>query len=56
MPYKVQLIQELKPHNHLLCFQFARWTKEKLHDDVDFVKKETFFSDEAHFSFWWVRC
>lgn len=47
-PYKVQLVQELKPHDHPLRFRFARWANEKLHDDVDFAQK-IIFSDEAHF-------
>jgi len=31
-PYKVQLVQELKPHDHPMCFQFAQWAEQRLVD------------------------
>ncbi|KYM81653.1 Major facilitator superfamily domain-containing protein 6, partial [Atta colombica] len=40
-PYKVQLVQELKPHDHPIRFRFAE-------EDEHFYRK-IIFSDEAHF-------
>ena len=48
MPYKVQLVQELKPTDHPMRFRFAKWACDRLTEDADFAKK-IIFSDEAHF-------
>jgi len=29
-PYKVQLVQELKPHDHPMRFQFVQWAEQQL--------------------------
>ena len=50
-PYKVQLVQELKPIDHPMRFLFAKWTCDRLTEDADFGKKKIIFSDEAHFDF-----
>ena len=42
-PYKVQLVQELKPIDHPMCFRFAKGVCDRLTECADF------FSDEAHF-------
>lgn len=47
-PYKVQLVQELKPRDHPLRFHFASWACDQLENDADFGQK-IIFSDEAHF-------
>ena len=51
--YKIQLVQELKPIHHPLCFRFAKWDCNRLPEDADFGKKKknvrNIFSDEAHF-------
>ena len=47
-PYKVPLVQELKPIDHPMGFRFAKWTCDRLTEDADFGKK-IFVSDEAHF-------
>lgn len=47
-PYKVQLVQELKPTDHPMRFRFAKWACDRLTEDADFAKK-IIFSDEAHF-------
>ena len=39
-PYKVQLVQELKPIDHPMCFRFARWVCDRPTEDADFGKKE----------------
>jgi len=48
-PYKVQLVQELKPH-HPMRFRFAQWAEQRLVEDEHFYQK-IIFSDEAHFHF-----
>ena len=48
-PYKVQLVQELKPIDHPMRFRFARWICDRLTEDAYFGKKKITFSDEAHF-------
>ena len=48
-PYKVQLVQELKPIDHPMRFRKAKWTCDRLTKDADFGKKKIIFSDEAHF-------
>ena len=47
-PYKVQLVQELKPIDHPMRFRFAQWTLDRLTEDDDF-RKNIIFSDEADF-------
>ena len=47
-PYKVQLVQELKPHDYPMCFQFAQWAEQRLIEDEHFYRKIIFF-DEAYF-------
>ena len=49
MPYKVQLVKELKPIDHSKCFRFAKWACDRLTEDADFGKKIV-FSDEAQFN------
>jgi len=46
--YKVQLVQELKPHDHPMRFRFTQWTEQRLVEDEHFYRK-IIFSDEAHF-------
>ena len=48
-PYKIQLVQELKPIDDPLRFRFAKWACDRLTEDSDFGKKKIIFSDEAHF-------
>ena len=40
MPYKVQLVQQLKPIDHPMRFRFAKWACDRLTEDADFVKKK----------------
>ena len=47
-PYKVQLVEELKPIDHSMRFPFAKWACDGLTADADFVNK-FIFSHEAHF-------
>ena len=42
-PYKVQLIQELKPIDHSMRFRFAKWICDLLTEDGDFGKKQSSF-------------
>lgn len=46
--YKIQLVQELKPHDHLARRSFGEWAQNKIAVDPDFHKR-ILFSDEAHF-------
>lgn len=46
--YKVQLVQEIKPHDHPMRFRFAEWAEDRLAEDEHFYRKIV-FSDEAHF-------
>ena len=48
-PYKVQLVQELKPIDHPIHFRFAKWDCDRIKEDANFGKKKIIFSDEAHF-------
>ena len=41
-PYKVQLVQELKPIDHPMRFCFAKWACDRLTEDADFGKKSSF--------------
>jgi Helix-turn-helix domain (DUF4817) len=47
-PYKIQLVQELKPNDHSLRRNLAEWAQEQLKMDPLFYQK-ILFSDEAHF-------
>ena len=47
-PYKVQLVQELKPIDHTMRFRFAKGVCDRVTEDVDFGKK-IIFPDEAQF-------
>ena len=37
-PYKVQLLQELKPIDHPMRFRLAKWSCDRLTEDADFGK------------------
>ena len=50
-PYKVQLVQELKPIEHPMRFRLAKWACDRLTEEAYFGKKKIVFSDEAHFDF-----
>jgi len=54
--YKVQLVQELKPHDYPMRFCFAQWAEDCLAGDEEFYRKIV-FSDEAHFHLggYWFR-
>ena len=39
-PYKVQLVQELKPIDHPVRIRFAKWACDRLTEDADFRKKK----------------
>ena len=41
-PYKVQLVQELKPIDHPMCFHFVKWSCDRLTENADFGKKLSF--------------
>ena len=43
MPYKVQLIQELKPINHPMCFRLTKWACDRLTENVDLGQKKSSF-------------
>ena len=47
-PYKIQLVQELKPRDHDMRRSFADWALEQLATDPLFYR-QIVFSDEAHF-------
>lgn len=49
-PYKIQLVQELKQHDHRFRRGFAAWALEQLTEDP-FFHRTVMFSDEAHFWF-----
>ena len=42
-PYKVQLVQELKPTDHLMRNRFTKGACDRLTRDADFGKKKTSF-------------
>ena len=46
--YKVQIVKELKPHDHPMRFRFAQWAEDRLVENEHFYRK-IIFSDEAHF-------
>lgn len=41
-PYKIQLVQQLKPHDHPKRFRFAQWAQKRLGEDDHF--HQNFFS------------
>ncbi|XP_055910553.1 uncharacterized protein K02A2.6-like [Eupeodes corollae] len=41
-PYKVQLVQELKPTDHSMCFRFTKRACDQLREDADFAKNTSF--------------
>ena len=41
MPYKVQLVQKLKPINHPMRFRFAKWICDRLTEDADCCKNKS---------------
>ena len=41
-PYKVQLVQELKPNDHPMRFRFSKWACDRLIEDAGFGKKSSF--------------
>ena len=43
MSYKVRLVQELKPIDHLMHFHFAKWACNRLIEDADFGKIKSSF-------------
>ena len=43
LPYKVQLVQELKPIDHPMRFRFAKWVCDRLTEHADFGKKKSSF-------------
>ena len=48
VPYKIQLVQELKPHDHHMRSEFNNWSLNQLDEHPLFYRK-ILFSDEAHF-------
>ena len=42
-PYKLQLVQELKPIDHPMSFRFAKWACNRFTKDADFGKKKSSF-------------
>ena len=40
MPYKVQLVQELKPIDHPMRLHFAKWACDRLTEDANFGTKK----------------
>ena len=42
-PYKVQLVQELKPIDHPMRCRFAKWACNRLTEDADIGKKKSPF-------------
>ncbi|MBZ5797318.1 hypothetical protein K8353_45605, partial [Burkholderia contaminans] len=47
-PYKIQLVQELKPNDHRCRRDFAAWALEHLTEDP-FFHLTVIFRDHAHF-------
>jgi len=41
-PYKVQLVQELKPYDHPMRFRFAQWAEQHLVEDEVLSKNHLF--------------
>ena len=46
--YKIQLLQGLKPHDHLARRRFGEWAQNEIAVYPDFHER-ILFSDEAHF-------
>ena len=42
-PYRVQLVQELKPIDYPIHFRFAKWACDRFTEDADFGKKKSYF-------------
>ena len=42
-PYKVQLVQILKPIDHPMRYRFTKWACDRLTEDADFGKKKIIF-------------
>ena len=42
-PYKIQLVQELKPIDYPMRCCLAKWACDRLKEDADFGKKKTLF-------------
>ena len=42
-PYKVQMVQELKPIDHPMRFRFAKWACDRLTEDDNFGKNKPSF-------------
>ena len=42
MPYKVQMVQQLKPIDLPMRFRFAKWFCDRLIEDADAKKKSSF--------------
>jgi len=42
-PYKVQLMQELKSHDHSMRFRFAQWAEQRL------IEKMIIFTEKSSF-------
>ena len=42
-PYKVQLVQQLKPIDYSMRFRFTKWACNRLTEDADFGKKNHLF-------------
>lgn len=47
-PYKLQIVQELKPNDHVMRQQFCECMLQKINEDEEFTNK-LWMSDEAHF-------
>lgn len=45
---KVQLVQEMKPLDHLMHLQLAQWSKHRLDED-EYISRKIVFSYEAHY-------
>ena len=43
MPYKVQLVQKLKPIDHPMRFRFAKWACDRRTENADFAKNNHLF-------------
>ena len=42
-PYKIKLVQELKPIDHPMPFRFVKWACDRFTEDADFGKKNHLF-------------
>ncbi|CAH2088989.1 unnamed protein product [Euphydryas editha] len=48
IPFKIQLVQELKPNDYRMRRQFGEWAEAQIDIDIEFLLK-ILFCDEAHF-------